>query len=80
MVALLRPLAATLVIYDREAPMTLSPWLPLMVPAFAVAVDFWFYWYHRILHESSALWQYHRTHHLAKHPTPALTPYADAEQ
>ncbi|SJX64287.1 uncharacterized protein SRS1_14936 [Sporisorium reilianum f. sp. reilianum] len=80
MVALLRPAAATLVIYDRDAPMTLSPWLPLMVPVFAVAVDFWFYWYHRIMHESDALWKFHRTHHTAKHPTPALTLYADVEQ
>ncbi|GAC99721.1 C-5 sterol desaturase [Pseudozyma hubeiensis SY62] len=80
MTAFFRPAAATLVIYNRDTPMTLSPWLPLMVPAFSLAVDFWFYWYHRIMHESDALWKFHRTHHTAKHPTPILTLYADMEQ
>lgn len=80
MTAFFRPIAATLIIYDRDAPVTLSPWLPLIVPLFSVAVDFWFYWYHRVMHESDTLWKFHRTHHLAKHPTPVLSLYADMEQ
>ncbi len=80
MTAFFRPAAATLVIFNRDAPVSLSPWLPLMVPAFSLAVDFWFYWYHRIMHESDTLWKFHRTHHTAKHPTPILTLYADMEQ
>ena len=80
MTAFFRPATATLVIYNRDSPMKLSPWLPLVVPAFSVAVDFWFYWYHRIMHESDLLWKFHRTHHTAKHPTPILTLYADNEQ
>lgn len=80
MTAFFRPLAATLVGYNLDDPVTLSPWLPLIVPAFAAAVDFWFYWYHRIMHESDTLWKYHRTHHTAKHPTPILSLFADSEQ
>ncbi|SNX85696.1 related to ERG25 - C-4 methyl sterol oxidase [Melanopsichium pennsylvanicum] len=80
MPAFFRPAAATYIIYNRDAPVTLSPWLPLMIPAFSLAVDFWFYWYHRIMHESDTLWKYHSTHHKAKHPTTVLTLYADTEQ
>ncbi|GAC74968.1 hypothetical protein PANT_13d00081 [Moesziomyces antarcticus T-34] len=80
MTAFFRPAAATLVIYNRDEPMKLSPWLPLMMPLYSLAIDFWFYWYHRIMHESDALWKFHRTHHTAKHPTPILSLYADMEQ
>lgn len=80
MTAFFRPAAATFVIYNKNEPVTLSPWLPLMIPAFSLAVDFWFYWYHRIMHESDLLWKFHRTHHTAKHPTPILSLYADMEQ
>ena len=80
MTGFLRPVAATMYLYDSSAPMTLSPWLPLMVPAFALAVDFWFYWYHRLMHESDTLWAIHRRHHTAKYPTTVLSLYADTLQ
>ncbi|KAJ4155448.1 hypothetical protein LMH87_000689 [Akanthomyces muscarius] len=32
------------------------------------------------MHTVERLWQYHRTHHLTKHPNPLLTLYADTEQ
>jgi sterol desaturase/sphingolipid hydroxylase (fatty acid hydroxylase superfamily) len=32
------------------------------------------------MHDVDWLWQYHRTHHLTKHPNPLLTLYADTEQ
>lgn len=54
-------------------------WLTINIGLYAVVLDFWFYWYHRAMHVSS-LWQYHRTHHLTKHPNPLLTAYADHEQ
>lgn len=32
------------------------------------------------MHDTNALWKYHRTHHLTKHPNPLLSLYADTEQ
>ena len=55
-------------------------WLPLEAGLYGIILDFWFYWYHRLMHEIGSLWQYHRTHHLTKHPNPLLTLYADTEQ
>ncbi|KAK9439906.1 fatty acid hydroxylase superfamily protein [Metarhizium brunneum] len=55
-------------------------WLPVEIGVYPVILDFWFYWYHRLMHEVNALWQFHRTHHLTKHPNPLLTLYADTEQ
>lgn len=47
---------------------------------YSIVLDFWFYIYHRGCHELDSLWQYHRTHHLTKHPSPLLSSYADSEQ
>ncbi|ETS61958.1 hypothetical protein PaG_03506 [Moesziomyces aphidis] len=80
MTGFLRPVAATLLCYDPSQDMTLSPWLPVLIPVFAIAVDFWFYWYHRAMHESETLWRFHRTHHTAKLPTTVLSLYADSVQ
>lgn len=55
-------------------------WLPLEVGLYGIILDFWFYWYHRVMHDNDTLWKYHRTHHLTKHPNPLLTLYADSEQ
>ncbi|KAK2606052.1 hypothetical protein QQS21_003570 [Conoideocrella luteorostrata] len=55
-------------------------WLPLEAGLYGIILDFWFYWYHRLMHEVEDLWKYHRTHHLTKHPNPLLTLYADNEQ
>lgn len=55
-------------------------WLPLEIGLYGIVLDFWFYWYHRVMHESDGLWKFHRTHHLTKHPNPLLTLYADTEQ
>ncbi|CEJ91443.1 hypothetical protein VHEMI07153 [[Torrubiella] hemipterigena] len=54
--------------------------LPVQVGLYGIILDFWFYWYHRLMHEVEALWKFHRTHHLTKHPNPLLTLYADEEQ
>lgn len=64
-----------------EAPLDMSwAWLPLEIGLYGIVLDFWFYWYHRLMHEVEGLWKYHRTHHLTKHPNPLLTLYADSEQ
>ncbi|KAF0640968.1 hypothetical protein FPSE5266_03275 [Fusarium pseudograminearum] len=55
-------------------------WLPLEIGLYGIVLDFWFYWYHRLMHEVGSLWKFHRTHHLTKHPNPLLTLYADFEQ
>lgn len=73
--------------YDRNnAPIdVLSSWqwwcgLMLKIGLYGLVVDFWFYWYHRAMHDIGPLWKYHRTHHLTKHPNPLLGAYADEEQ
>ncbi|KAG5927021.1 hypothetical protein E4U42_002704 [Claviceps africana] len=54
--------------------------LPLQTGLYAVVLDFWFYLYHRCMHDVPFLWRFHRTHHLTKHPNPMLAAYADEEQ
>lgn len=55
-------------------------WLPLEIGLYGIVLDFWFYWYHRAMHDINPLWKFHRTHHLTKHPNPLLAAYADHEQ
>ncbi|GAO15122.1 hypothetical protein UVI_02029780 [Ustilaginoidea virens] len=55
-------------------------WLPLEAGLYGIVLDFYFYWYHRLMHEVPGLWKFHRTHHLTKHPNPLLSLYADTEQ
>ncbi|KAF3006883.1 hypothetical protein E8E13_011045 [Curvularia kusanoi] len=55
-------------------------WLCVKIGAYPVVLDFWFYWYHRMMHEVPSLWRFHRKHHLIKHPVPLLSAYADDEQ
>lgn len=64
-----------------EAPDTLRWfWLPVEIGLYSITVDFWFYWYHRLMHATPPLWRFHRRHHLTKHPNPLLSAYADQEQ
>ncbi|KAM3554137.1 hypothetical protein ARSEF4850_006595 [Beauveria asiatica] len=55
-------------------------WLPLQIGFYCVILDFWFYWYHRAMHDVNGLWQFHRTHHLTKRPNAMLSAYADDVQ
>ncbi|KAK3186210.1 hypothetical protein K4F52_004974 [Lecanicillium sp. MT-2017a] len=78
---------ATLLTYKvSEAPLdvmsswTWWAWLPFQIGLYGVILDFWFYWYHRAMHDVGGLWKFHRTHHLTKHPNPLLGAYADDEQ
>lgn len=68
--------------YDVKVLPSQMNWLmlPIEVGLYGVVLDFWFYWYHRIMHEFDSLWNIHRTHHLTKHPNPLLTLYADETQ
>ncbi|KAL2842019.1 hypothetical protein BJY01DRAFT_236143 [Aspergillus pseudoustus] len=60
--------------------MTNWKWIMPVVGLYALILDFWFYWYHRLMHEIHGLWKFHRTHHLTKHPNMLLAGYADIEQ
>lgn len=55
-------------------------WLALEIGLYPLVIDFWFYLYHRAMHDIGPLWKFHRTHHLSKHPNPLLSAYADHEQ
>ncbi|ATY65654.1 Fatty acid hydroxylase [Cordyceps militaris] len=55
-------------------------WLFAHVGAYTLTLDFFFYWYHRAMHDVPALWAAHRTHHIIKHPTSMLAAYADHVQ
>lgn len=80
--ALSRITIMILISYDSsKLPSSMNLWrLPLEVSLYPIVLDFWYYWYHRAMHETDTLWKYHRTHHLTKHPNPLLTAYADEEQ
>ncbi|KAI9038412.1 sterol desaturase family protein [Aspergillus affinis] len=77
-----RPVFTVFLSYrSTQAPGSMNwAWLPLEIGLYGIILDFWFYWYHRLMHEIGGLWKYHRTHHLTKHPNPLLTLYADTEQ
>lgn len=76
----IRPMMTMLFAYKSRAGIQLSWWLPVELALYAVVLDGFFYLYHRSCHELDNLWQYHRTHHLTKHPNPLLSSYADHEQ
>jgi len=78
----IRPVVSVFLAYSAsQSPLeTLSWYLPLEIGIYGIVLDFYFYWYHRIMHESDTLWQFHRTHHLTKHPSPLLSLYADQVQ
>ncbi|KAL2809323.1 fatty acid hydroxylase superfamily-domain-containing protein [Aspergillus granulosus] len=67
--------------HANQLPATMNwGWLPLEIGLYGIVLDFWFYWYHRAMHDVGFLWKFHRTHHLSKHPNPLLSAYADHEQ
>lgn len=77
-----RPMFTVFLAYRRAAPPSSIAWLmlPIEIGLYGIVLDFYFYWYHRAMHEFDGLWKFHRTHHLTKHPSPLLTLFADHEQ
>ncbi|KAF8309902.1 hypothetical protein DL93DRAFT_1689297 [Clavulina sp. PMI_390] len=75
-----RALVGGLLAYDRFEIPSFSIWDPIHIFVFHCVLDFYFYIYHRAMHEVPWLWKYHKTHHLAKHPIPLLSIFADPEQ
>eukprot|EP01117_Protostelium_nocturnum_P010033 TRINITY_DN3577_c0_g2_i1.p1 TRINITY_DN3577_c0_g2~~TRINITY_DN3577_c0_g2_i1.p1 ORF type:complete len:355 (+),score=114.78 TRINITY_DN3577_c0_g2_i1:119-1183(+) len=53
---------------------------PFKVALWALALDFWFYMYHRAVHNVPILWKFHAKHHSTKHPTPLQAILADGPQ
>lgn len=76
----IRPMLALVFAWRSKGALQLSWWLPVELALYSVVLDGFFYLYHRSCHELDNLWQYHRTHHLTKHPNPLLSSYADHEQ
>lgn len=70
----------TLCAYSPDVPPSLDWTLLIQLAMYPIILDFWFYVYHRALHEVPRLWKFHRTHHMTKHPNTLLTLFADAEQ
>lgn len=70
----LRPIIVVWLRYDhRTTPASMNwMWLPVEIGLYALVFDFWFYCYHWFMHETR-LWVYHKTHHLAKHPSTLLS-------
>ena len=60
--------------YDRHSPPslggTISWFIPVKIGLWMIALDFFFYCYHRACHEVPFLWKIHSLHHCTKHPTP----------
>ncbi|CAF0915549.1 unnamed protein product [Adineta ricciae] len=59
--------------YDRNTPPslghTISWFFVVKVGLWLIALDFFFYCYHRIVHIVPFLWRIHSLHHCTKHPT-----------
>ena len=73
-------LRSALVVYSSYDPHTapsLSIWTPLQLFFFTVVDDFYYYWLHRVCHETESAWKLHRLHHTTKATTLLLLGYAD---
>ena len=79
-VVLLRPLLGLILAYNREEVPSISILFPLKLAAFSMVLDFFFYTYHRAMHEVDFLWRFHSLHHRTKHPVSLLSAFADWEQ
>ncbi|KAF9520999.1 hypothetical protein BS47DRAFT_1335092, partial [Hydnum rufescens UP504] len=75
-----RPVFYCLAAYDRFEIPYIAPRLPLHMFLFTTSLDFWFYIYHRAMHEVDFLWKFHKTHHMAKHPNALLSAFSDPEE
>ena len=67
--------------YDRyTAPAlgrTISWAFPVKIGLWFIALDFFFWSYHRSVHTMPCLWKFHRKHHATKHPSPIQGILAD---
>ena len=81
MTGTMRPMMCVFFAFSRqENPWDISPWVIVEIGLYQIVLDFYFYWYHRLMHDFDSLWQFHRKHHMTKHPNPLLSLYADGIQ
>lgn len=73
---IIRSAMVVILSYDKTAPPSLTIWTPLQIFIFTVIEDFYYYWLHRLCHESPTLWNVHRLHHTTKAPNYLLPGYA----
>ncbi|BGP00674.1 hypothetical protein RTG_03104 [Rhodotorula toruloides ATCC 204091] len=68
--------------FDKQAqPLFSFTWsYPLRLAAWEIALDYFFYVYHRASHEVDSLWFIHQHHHTTKHPTAILSILAEEWQ
>eukprot|EP01088_Endostelium_zonatum_P009619 TRINITY_DN22896_c0_g1_i1.p1 TRINITY_DN22896_c0_g1~~TRINITY_DN22896_c0_g1_i1.p1 ORF type:complete len:344 (+),score=39.52 TRINITY_DN22896_c0_g1_i1:69-1100(+) len=77
----LRTLMLILLAYDPNQIPSINPFLIILqITIYTIVLDFYFYWYHRLMHEVPSLWKFHQTHHQTKHPNAELSLYADFTQ
>jgi len=57
-------------IHDASKPAASTTAIVLATICMAIAGDFGTYWTHRLHHERSVLWPFHKLHHSAEHLTP----------
>lgn len=62
--------------YDQKAAPYMSVWTPVHLFLFTLIEDFYYYWFHRVCHESKRAWDVHRLHHTTKAPNVLLLGYA----
>lgn len=47
-----------------------APWLAVSIVVGVVALDAWFYWTHRLMHDPRLFRRFHRRHHRSNNPSP----------
>ena len=77
-----RPMFTVFIAYNKNLAPSSMNWAVAFVEMglYGIVLDFWYYGYHRIMHEYEPFWRFHRTHHLTKHPNSLLVLYADEVQ
>ncbi|PLB40425.1 sterol desaturase family protein [Aspergillus candidus] len=68
--------------HPYQLPLPSISWWRLFpaIGTYSLVLDFWFYWYHRAMHEVRFLRRYHRAHHASHHPSTLLLVSFDAEE
>lgn len=66
--------------WDPKAIPSISLWIFPKIVLFQIILDYFFYTYHRLMHEVDILWQFHKKHHSTSHPTIGMSILADHVQ
>ncbi|KAF8306161.1 hypothetical protein DL93DRAFT_2144038 [Clavulina sp. PMI_390] len=80
LIVTVRPLLGCFLAYKRQELPHVDLWTPVHMFIYTCLIDFWYYVYHRAMHEVDFLWRFHKTHHMTKHPCTTLAILADPVQ